>query len=44
MIFNYPPPSTEILADEDLMAQIRKSKRKNVESRDFEEVAEELGI
>jgi PHD/YefM family antitoxin component YafN of YafNO toxin-antitoxin module len=34
----------EVLADKDLMAQIKKSKAKNVKSRDFEEVAKELGI
>jgi hypothetical protein len=44
MIFNSPLPLTEILADRDLMAQIRKSKRKDVKSRDFEEVAQELDI
>lgn len=34
----------EILSDKDLMAQIKKGKQKNVKSRDFEEVAKELGI
>jgi PHD/YefM family antitoxin component YafN of YafNO toxin-antitoxin module len=34
----------EILSDKDLMGQIKKSKQKNVKSRDFEEVAKELGI
>jgi hypothetical protein len=34
----------EVLSDTELMAQIRKSKRKGVKSRDFEEVAEEMGI
>jgi PHD/YefM family antitoxin component YafN of YafNO toxin-antitoxin module len=34
----------EVLADRDLMAQIKKGKAKNVKSRDFEEVAQELGI
>ena len=34
----------EILSDKDLMAQIKKGKQKNVKSRDFDEVAKELGI
>jgi hypothetical protein len=34
----------EVLTDNDLMTQIRKGKRKNIKSRDFEEVAKELGI
>jgi len=34
----------EVLADKDLMAQIKQSKTKNIKSRDFEEVAKELGI
>jgi hypothetical protein len=34
----------EVLADKDLMTQIKRSKAKNVKSRDFEEVAKELGI
>jgi hypothetical protein len=34
----------EVLADKDLMAQIKRSKAKNIKSRDFEEVARELGI
>jgi len=34
----------EVLADKDLMVQIKKGKAKNVKSRDFEEVAQELGI
>ena len=34
----------EVLSDVDLMTQIKKGKRKNAESRDFEEVAKELGI
>jgi len=34
----------EILSDKDIMSQIRTGKRKNVKSRDFEEVAQELGI
>jgi len=33
-----------VLSDEDIMAQIRKGKQKDVRSRDFEEVAKELGI
>lgn len=44
MIFNSSLVPTNILADEDLMAQIRKGEQNNVKSRDFEEVAEELGI
>jgi PHD/YefM family antitoxin component YafN of YafNO toxin-antitoxin module len=34
----------EVLSDKDLMAQLKRSKAKNVKSRDFEEVAKELGI
>jgi len=34
----------EVLSDKDLMTQIRKGKQKDVKSRDFEEVAKELGI
>ena len=34
----------EVLADKNLVAQIKKSKAKNVKSRDFEELAQELGI
>ena len=34
----------EVLSDKELMAQLKKSKAKNVKSRDFEEVAKELGI
>ena len=34
----------EVLSDKDLMAQLKKSKAKNVKSRDFEEVAKELRI
>lgn len=34
----------EILSDTDLMEQITKGKQEGVESRDFEEVAKELGI
>jgi len=33
----------EVLADRDVMAQIKKGKAKNVKSRDFEDVAKELG-
>jgi PHD/YefM family antitoxin component YafN of YafNO toxin-antitoxin module len=34
----------EVLADRDVMAQIKKGKAKNVKSRDFEDVAKDLGI
>jgi hypothetical protein len=34
----------EVLSDKDLMTQINKGKHKNVKSRDFEEVAQKLGI
>ena len=34
----------EILSDKDLMSQIKKGTQKNVKSRDFEEVAKDLGI
>jgi PHD/YefM family antitoxin component YafN of YafNO toxin-antitoxin module len=34
----------EVLADRNLMAQIKQGKSKNVKSRDFEEVTQELGI
>ena len=34
----------EVLSDKDLMAQLKKSKAKNVKSRDFEEVAKEWGF
>jgi PHD/YefM family antitoxin component YafN of YafNO toxin-antitoxin module len=34
----------DVLSDKDLMAQIKRSKAKNVKSRDFEEVTKELGI
>jgi len=34
----------EVLADRNLMTQIKKGKATNVKSRDFEEVAKELGI
>lgn len=34
----------EILSDKDLMAQIKKGRQKNTKSRDFEEVAKELGL
>jgi len=33
----------EVLADRDVMAQINKGKAKNVKSRDFDDVAKELG-
>lgn len=34
----------DVLSDKELMAQLKKSKAKNVKSRDFEEVAKELGL
>ena len=34
----------EILSDKELMGQIRMSRQKNAKSRDFEEVAKELGL
>lgn len=34
----------EVLSDKDLMAQIKKGKRKSVKSRDFEELAKDLRI
>jgi PHD/YefM family antitoxin component YafN of YafNO toxin-antitoxin module len=34
----------DVLSDKELMTQLKKSKAKNVKSRDFEEVAKELGI
>jgi len=34
----------DVLADKNLITQIKKSKAKNVKSRDFEELAQELGI
>jgi PHD/YefM family antitoxin component YafN of YafNO toxin-antitoxin module len=34
----------EVLSDPDLMAQIEEGKRAEVKARDFEELAEELGI
>ncbi len=34
----------EILADNDIMSQIKRGCDKNVKSRNFEEVAKELGI
>ncbi len=36
--------TTRVLSDKELMAQIKKGRRKDVKSRDFEEVAKELGI
>jgi len=34
----------ETLSDEDLMEQIRDGRKEGIKVRDFEEVAEELGI
>jgi hypothetical protein len=34
----------EILSDNDIMTQIREGKRKNAPTKDFEELARELGI
>ena len=34
----------EILSDRELMKQIEEGKKKNIEIRDFEEIAKELGI
>ena len=34
----------DVLTDKDLMAQIKRGQQKNVKSRDFNEVAQELGI
>jgi hypothetical protein len=34
----------EVLSDADLMTQIEEGKRKNAPTRDFESLAEELGI
>jgi PHD/YefM family antitoxin component YafN of YafNO toxin-antitoxin module len=34
----------EVLSNKDLMSQIKKGQQKNAKSRDFEEVAKELGI
>lgn len=34
----------DVLSEKELMAQLKKSKDKNVKSRDFEDVAKELGI
>lgn len=34
----------EVLSDKELMVQIREGKSKNTTSRDFETLAEELGI
>lgn len=33
-----------VLSDENIMAQIREGRQKNVKSRDFEEVANTLGV
>lgn len=34
----------EVLTDKDIMTQIKKGQQDNVKSRDFKEVAKELGI
>jgi len=34
----------EVLSDKDLMMQIKKGRQKDVKSRDFEDIAKELGI
>ncbi|MCK9580923.1 MAG: hypothetical protein M0Q92_10820 [Methanoregula sp.] len=34
----------DVLSEKELMAQLKKSKAMNVKSRDFEDVAKELGI
>ena len=34
----------DVLTDKDLMAQIKRGQQTNVKSRDFNEVAKELGI
>ena len=34
----------DVLADKNLIVQIKKSKAENVKSRDFEDLAQELGI
>ncbi len=34
----------EVLTDKDLMAQIKKGQQKGAKSRDFNEVAKELGV
>ena len=34
----------EILSDKDLMMQINKGKRKGIKSRNFEDIAKDLGI
>jgi len=36
--------TSEVLSEKDLMAQLKASNRDDVKSRDFEEVAKELGI
>lgn len=33
-----------VLSDENIMAQIREGRQKNVKSRDFEELANTLGV
>ena len=44
MISDSPLTPIGILSDKDLMGQIMKGKQKKVKSRDFEELAKELGI
>jgi PHD/YefM family antitoxin component YafN of YafNO toxin-antitoxin module len=34
----------EVLSNKDLMSQIKKGRQNNIKSRDFEDVAKELGI
>jgi hypothetical protein len=34
----------EVLSNKDLMSQIKKGRQSNVKSRDFEDVAKDLGI
>ncbi|MGA9086699.1 MAG: hypothetical protein ACLQMU_01385 [Methanoregula sp.] len=34
----------EVLSDKDLMCQINKGRMKGVQSRDFEDIAKDLGI
>ncbi len=36
--------TSDVLCDKDLMAQLERSRQDDVKSRDFEEVASELGI
>jgi len=42
--YNAMNRTNAVLSDENIMAQIRKGKQKDVRSRNFEEVAKELGI